>query len=111
MGVKHGDNGRAEMRRRDVLGARLNNAGPARPRKSKRDAEVEIVRKHDRVIAARPLHDLFVAGVRRANGGPVHRLMSVFPKQRKPVRRQIHINYKLHATRSGTSNSSTRQAA
>ena len=101
----------AEMLRRHVLRAHLNDAGATILAVGQQDAEIEVVGKNHAPVVARPLHDFGIGSVAGTNRRPMNRLESVVVQKPLPLGRQVHVDDQSHATARGTSSSSTRQAA
>src|SRR5262249_45760408 len=99
--------------RQHVLSTGLKDTWSSIVRQSQQCPEIEIVSEYDTPIRHSPVHDGPIRGARIANQRPVSSHPTVAGEHWYPVRGQIHVNQDLqaHATASGTSRSSRRQAA
>jgi hypothetical protein len=78
---------------------------------SEQNAEIQIVCKNDSLIFPRPSQDLIIRSGSVAYRRPMQGIKPILSQERNPIRRKIHVDYKLHAEPRGTSCSSARQAA
>jgi len=101
----------ATVFRRRVLSPYLDYARRIGIGCGKYGSEIQVVREDNLFPFSRPRQDLTVFRTRRANGRPMHGSVSRLRKERDPVRRQVHVEDKLHAGTRGNSTSSVRQAA
>ena len=96
---------------KNVLCADLDHAWLATLSVREKRAEIEIVSEDDQPVCTGVIHDLRVRCGRPANAGPMNTGETRIGWELDPQRAQVHIDQKLHAAGSGTSISSTRQAA
>lgn len=100
-----------EVSRRYVLRANLEDARSLGAGGREDRTKVKVVREYDVQPCFRPRHDLCVGRTWTTYARPVHCLPTMALENSDPLRGQIHVDDQSHDTRSGTSTSSTRQAA
>jgi hypothetical protein len=109
--VQRASDGLADGRREDVLRAYLEDARLSSLSFREKGAEIEIVSEDDQPVCTGIVHDLGVWRGWPANAGPVHAVETRIGQELDPRRAQVHVDQEFHAAGSGTSISSTRQAA
>jgi hypothetical protein len=109
--VQGTDDHRADGYREGVLRADLNDTRLARLPVREKRAGIEIVSEDDQPVFAGVVHNLGVWCGRLANVGPVNAIETRIGQELDSQRAQVHVYQEFHAAGSGTSISSTRQAA
>lgn len=97
----------------NILTTDLDDTRADSARQSEYRSEIQVVCEHNVAVGSSPVHDLPIRGPRIADGRPVDRRPTAPRQLVNPIGGQVHIDQSLeaHGLPSGTSRSSTRQAA